>query len=65
MESINTDRLAILSHPQRLALHQTYGALHNRIMAFSALSFEKLDRGSLQKRVDKLSNETVNRINQI
>ena len=59
MESINTDRLAILSHPQRLAFQQTYGALHNRIMAFSALSFEKLDRGSLQKRVGKIGNETA------
>jgi hypothetical protein len=59
MESINTDRLAILSHPQRLAFQQTYGALHNRIMAFSALSFEKLHRGSLQKRVGKIGNETA------
>jgi hypothetical protein len=59
MESINTDRLAILSHPQRLAFHQTYGALHNRIMTFSTLSFEKLDRGSLQKRVGKIGNKTA------
>jgi hypothetical protein len=59
MESINTDRIAILSHLQRLAFQQTYGALHNRIMAFSALSFEKLYRGSLQKRVGKIGNETA------
>ena len=44
---------------QRLAFHQIYTALHNRIMAFSALSFENLDRGSLQKRIDKIGNETV------
>jgi protein-tyrosine-phosphatase/DNA-binding transcriptional ArsR family regulator len=43
---------------KRLAFHQTYGALHNRIMAFSALSFENLDRGSLQKRVDEIGKET-------
>jgi hypothetical protein len=28
-------------------------------MAFSALSFEKLYRGSLQKRVGKIGNETA------
>ena len=44
---------------KRLAFHQTYGALHNRIMAFSALPFENLDRGSLQKRVDDIGKETV------
>jgi protein-tyrosine-phosphatase/DNA-binding transcriptional ArsR family regulator len=44
---------------KRPAFHRTYGALHNRIMAFSALSFENLDRGSLQKRVDKIGNETA------
>ena len=44
---------------KRLAFHQTYGALHNRIMAFSALSFESLDRGPLQKRVDEIGKETV------
>lgn len=43
----------------RLAFHQTYGALHNRIMAFSALSFENLDRESLQNRVDEIGKETV------
>ena len=59
MESIDTDRLAILSHPQRLAFQQTYGALHNRIMAFSALSFENLDRSTLQKHVDEIGKETV------
>ena len=46
---------------KRLAFHQTYGALHNRIMAFSALSFENLDRGSLQKRVDEIGKKQSNR----
>ena len=45
---------------KRLAFHQTYGALHNRIMAFSALSFENLSRGSLQERVDDIGKETAN-----
>lgn len=40
---------------KRLAFQQTYGALHNRISAFTALSFKNLDRGSLQKRVDEIS----------
>ncbi|MDE0970188.1 MAG: metalloregulator ArsR/SmtB family transcription factor [Octadecabacter sp.] len=44
---------------KRLAFHQTYGALHNRIMAFSELSFENLDRGSLQQHVDDIGNETA------
>lgn len=59
MESINTDQLAILSHSQRLAFHQIYRALHNRIMAFPAQSFKKLDRGSLQKRLNKIGTETA------
>ena len=46
-------------YPQRLAFQQTYGALHNQIMAFSTLSFKKLDRGSLQKRGGKIGNETA------
>ncbi|MDO7564390.1 MAG: helix-turn-helix domain-containing protein [Planktomarina temperata] len=45
---------------KRLAFHQTYGALHNRIMAFSALSFENLNRVSLQKCVDEIGKETAN-----
>jgi arsenate reductase len=44
---------------KQLVFHQTYGALHNRIMAFSALPFEKLNRGSLQKRVDEIGKETA------
>lgn len=44
---------------KRLAFHQTYGALHNRILAFSALPFKNLDRGSLQKRVDEIGRETA------
>jgi len=37
---------------KRLAFRQTYAALNNRINAFTALSFENLNRGSLQKHVD-------------
>ena len=44
---------------KRLAFHQTYGALHNRIIAFTALSFENLNRGSLQKHVDEIGKETA------
>jgi len=44
---------------KRLAFHQTYGALYNRIIAFSALSFENLDSGSLQRRVDEIGKETA------
>ncbi len=43
----------------RLAFHQTYGALHNRITAFTSLSFDLLDRGTLQKHVDDIGSETV------
>ena len=44
---------------KRLAFHQTYGALHNRIAAFIALPFENLNRGSLQTRVDEIGKETA------
>tara|TARA_R110000787_G_scaffold73422_4_gene163500 strand:- start:689 stop:1531 length:843 start_codon:yes stop_codon:yes gene_type:complete len=44
---------------KRLAFHQTYGALHNRINTFTSLSFELLDRGSLQKSVDEIGKETA------
>lgn len=44
---------------KRLAFHQTYGVLHNRIIAFTALSFENLSRRSLQKRVDEIGKGTV------
>ena len=44
---------------KRLAFQQSYGALHNRIMAFSVLSFENLDRGSLQQHVDDIGDETA------
>jgi protein-tyrosine-phosphatase len=39
---------------KRLAFQQTYGALRNRISAFTALPFEQLDRGSLQTHVDEI-----------
>ncbi len=44
---------------KRLAFHQTYGALHNRILTFTALSFEGLNRGSLQKCVDEIGKKTA------
>lgn len=42
---------------KRLAFQQTYGALRNRIAAFTALPFELLDRGSLQKRIDAIGQD--------
>ncbi len=43
------------SHAQKsLAFHQVYGALHNRIKAFTALPFSSLNRISLQKAVDDI-----------
>jgi len=44
---------------QRLAFHQTYAALRNRITAFTSLSFENLNRSALQKHVDDISTEIV------
>jgi protein-tyrosine-phosphatase/DNA-binding transcriptional ArsR family regulator len=44
---------------KRLAFQQAYGALHNRIMAFAALTFDNLDRGSLQKHVDEIGQNTI------
>lgn len=37
-----------------LAFHQAYGALRNRIVAFSSLPLHSLDRISLQKAVDEI-----------
>jgi len=39
---------------KRLAFHQAYGALRNRIMAFAALPLASLDRLALQTAVDDL-----------
>jgi len=46
---------------KRLAFQQTYGAMANRIKAFTALPLASLDRVSLQRRVDEigLSEEKV------
>jgi protein-tyrosine-phosphatase/DNA-binding transcriptional ArsR family regulator len=44
---------------KRLAFHQTYGALHNRLSAFTAMSFEVLDRGSLQQQIDAIGQDAV------
>ena len=41
-----------------LAFQQAYGALKNRILAFSALPLDTLDRMSLQKAVDEIAHET-------
>ena len=40
---------------KRLAFQQAYGALRNRILAFTALPLETLDRISLQKAVDRIA----------
>ncbi|MCI5098557.1 MAG: helix-turn-helix domain-containing protein [Rhodobacteraceae bacterium] len=40
---------------KRLAFQNAYCALRNRILTFSALPFDTLDRASLQNRVDELS----------
>lgn len=37
-----------------LAFHQTYGALRNRLIAFTSLPLASLDRMSLQKAVDEI-----------
>ena len=42
-----------------LAFHQAYGALYNRIKAFSALPIFSLDRISLQKAVDDIGREST------
>lgn len=42
---------------KRLAFHQTYGALRNRMIAFSALPLALLDRISLQKAVDEIGQQ--------
>lgn len=39
---------------QSLAFQQAYGALRNRILAFTALPFDSLDRLSLQRAVDDI-----------
>lgn len=41
-----------------LAFQQTYGALHNRMIAFSALPLASLDRLSMQKAVDEIGQST-------
>jgi ArsR family transcriptional regulator, arsenate/arsenite/antimonite-responsive transcriptional repressor / arsenate reductase (thioredoxin) len=44
---------------KHLAFQQTYGALRNRITAFTALPFDLLDRGALQKQVDEIGHKTA------
>ncbi len=43
---------------KRLAFQQTYGAMRNRILAFSALPLDTLSRASLQSEVDAIGRET-------
>ncbi len=43
---------------RRLAFQQTYGALRNRMTAFTALPLDQLDRASLQHRIDDIAKET-------
>ncbi|MGJ8610598.1 MAG: helix-turn-helix domain-containing protein [Octadecabacter sp.] len=42
---------------KRLAFHQTYDALHNRLAAFTAIPFDTLDRAALQKHVDLIGDQ--------
>lgn len=42
-----------------LAFQQAYGALRNRILAFTALPIESLDRISLQKAVDEIGTDST------
>lgn len=44
---------------KRLAFQQTYGALRNRINAFTALPFKDLNRSALQKHVDAIGKDPV------
>lgn len=39
---------------KRLVFHQVYGAIHNRLAAFTALSLDLLDRAALQQKVDEI-----------
>lgn len=43
---------------KRLAFQQTYGAMRNRIMAFTSLPLETLDRASLQHEMDAIGKNT-------
>ena len=42
---------------KRLAFNQAYGALHNRISAFTSLTLDLLDRVSLQQKVDEIGRD--------
>jgi protein-tyrosine-phosphatase/DNA-binding transcriptional ArsR family regulator len=39
---------------KQLAFHQTYEAMHTRLASFTALSFDLMDRATLQKHVDQV-----------
>ncbi|MFD0857356.1 arsenate reductase/protein-tyrosine-phosphatase family protein [Roseovarius aquimarinus] len=44
---------------RRLAFQQTYGALRNRIAAFTALPLDQLSRAALQRRIDAIGMDTA------
>ncbi len=44
---------------RQLAFQQTYGALRNRITAFTSLPFAQLDRATLQQHVDEIGKEKL------
>lgn len=44
---------------KQLAFQHTYGALRNRITAFTSLPFAQLDRATLQQHVDEIGKEKV------
>lgn len=46
---------------KRLAFQQTYGAIQNRLAAFTALPFNNLNRGALQNQIDQIGKEAPNR----
>lgn len=46
---------------KQLAFHQTYGAMHNRLTAFTALSFGGLSRSALQNKIDEIGTDAPNR----
>ena len=44
---------------RRLSFQEAYGALHNRISAFTSLSLDLLDRAPLQQRIDEIGKEQL------
>jgi protein-tyrosine-phosphatase/DNA-binding transcriptional ArsR family regulator len=46
---------------KRLAFHQTYTAMHNRLTAFTALPLNGLTRSALQNQIDEIGKQAPNR----